>query len=276
MNITVGDGQVRLGASLPFVFIGGPCLIENEDHALIMAERIKTITDRLGIGFIYKSSYDKANRSSMASNRGVGIDRGLRILEKVRKQTGVPVLTDVHSPGEAAQAGAVVDVVQVPAFLCRQTDLLVAAANTGKPVNVKKGPFMAPWDMANVVDKLTGAGASQVMLTERGVSFGYNNLVVDMTAIFEMTERIGVPVVFDAGHSAQRPGGLGHASGGDRNLIPVLARAAVAVGVAAVFLETHQDPAVAPCDGPNMWRLEDLEGLLASLKKIDAAVKGFS
>ncbi len=276
MNIDLGHGSVVLGNDLPFVFIGGPCAIEGLDHALFHAERIKQITDRLKIGFIYKSSYDKANRSSVSSFRGVGIEEGLTILEKVRSEIGVPVLTDIHTAEEATTAGAVVDVIQIPAFLCRQTDILLAAGHTGKVVNVKKGQFMAPWDMTNVVDKIKTTGNDKVTLTERGTSFGYNNLIVDMTALEEMATQTGAPIVFDAGHCVQRPGGLGDKTGGDRAHIPALSRAAVAVGVSAIFLETHRDPDNAPCDGPNMWPLDELEKLLTGLQKIDAAVKALA
>lgn len=255
------------------MFIGGPCVIEGKDHALSCAEQIKKITGALGLGFIYKSSYDKANRSSLRSFRGVGMDEGLRALERVREELDVPVLSDVHTPQEARAAGDVLDVLQIPSFLCRQTDILVAAGGTGKAVNIKKGQFMAPWDMKNAVEKVQNAGSDRVMLTERGTTFGYNNLVVDMASLSEMA-RLDVPVIFDAGHSVQRPGGLGHATGGNRELIPVLARAAVAVGVDGLFLETHPDPDSAPCDGPNMWPIDRLENLLESLKKIDEAVKG--
>jgi len=272
MNINVDPGPVTFGSGLPFVFIGGPCVIESEDHALKLAVEIKIITEKAGISFVFKSSYDKANRSSSGSFRGIGADEGLRTLEKVRAETGSPVITDIHSPDEASVAGEVVDIIQIPAFLCRQTDLLTSAGKTGKPVNVKKGPFMAPWDMVNTIEKIRQAGGDKVLLTERGVSFGYNNLVVDMASIYEMS-KTGAPIVFDAGHSAQRPGGLGKSSGGNRNLIPALARAAVAVGVSAVFLETHNDPDNAPCDGPNMWPVQKLSGLLDSLKRIDSAVK---
>ena len=272
MNITVNPGGITVGNDLPLVFIGGPCVIENETHALATAGKIKQITGQVGIGCVYKSSYDKANRSSVSSWRGVGIEKGLRILEKVRNEIGLPVLTDIHSPGEADMAGEVVDIVQIPAFLCRQTDLLVSAGKTGKVVNIKKGQFMAPWEMANVVEKVKTTGNEKVTLTERGSSFGYNRLVVDMTSFHEMS-KTGAPVIFDAGHSVQQPGGLGHASGGDSKLVPSLARAAVAVGISAVFLETHPDPANAPCDGPNMWPLDKLKELLESLKRIDATVK---
>ncbi len=272
MNISVDPGPVTFGSGLPLVFIGGPCVIESEDHALKLAVEIKKITEKAGVSFVFKSSYDKANRSSSGSFRGIGADEGLRTLEKVRAETGSPVITDIHSPAEAASAGEVVDIIQIPAFLCRQTDLLYAAGKTGKPVNVKKGPFMAPWDMVNVIEKIKQAGNDKVMLTERGASFGYNNLVVDMSSIYEMS-KTGAPIVFDAGHSAQRPGGLGKSSGGDRNLIPPLARAAVAVGISALFLETHNDPDNAPCDGPNMWPVQKLSRLLDSLKRIDSTIK---
>ncbi|HEB73198.1 MAG TPA: 3-deoxy-8-phosphooctulonate synthase [Nitrospirae bacterium] len=272
MNISVDPGPVTFGSGLPLVFIGGPCVIESEDHALKLAVEIKKITEKAGVSFVFKSSYDKANRSSPGSFRGIGADEGLRTLEKVRAETGSPVITDIHSPAEAASAGEVVDIIQIPAFLCRQTDLLYAAGKTGKPVNVKKGPFMAPWDMVNVIEKIKQAGNDKVMLTERGASFGYNNLVVDMSSIYEMS-KTGAPIVFDAGHSAQRPGGLGKSSGGDRNLIPPLARAAVAVGISALFLETHNDPDNAPCDGPNMWPVQKLSRLLDSLKRIDSTIK---
>jgi len=273
MTVSLPGFPVTLGNDSPLVFIGGPCVIENEDHALLCAERIKKITEKLGIPLIYKSSFDKANRSSISSYRGPGIDEGLRILEKVRAQFGVPVLSDVHSPEEATTAGAVLDALQIPAFLCRQTDLLVAAGKTGKMVNIKKGQFLAPWDMVNNVEKVRSTGNQNVTVTERGTTFGYNTLITDMGSLYEMG-RTGTPVIFDAGHSAQSPGGLGKSSGGKRELIPVLARAAVAAKVAGVFLETHPDPDHAPCDGPNMWPIDGLESLLAMLVKIDRVVKG--
>ena len=273
MIVQLGVNEVAMGDGLPFVFIGGPCVIENHDHALKSAEALKKIAAKAGIGFVYKSSYDKANRSSVSSFRGVGVEEGLRILAKVREEVGVPILTDFHSAGDAAMAGEVADIIQVPAFLCRQTDILEAAGATGKVVNIKKGQFMAPWDMKNAVEKVKATGNSRVTLTERGASFGYNTLVVDMTSMVEMG-RDGVPVVFDAGHSVQRPGGLGHASGGNREMIAPLARAAVAVGVSAVFLETHETPDKAPCDGPNMWPVDKLPELLNSLINIDVIAKG--
>jgi 2-dehydro-3-deoxyphosphooctonate aldolase (KDO 8-P synthase) len=272
MNVELGANGVVFGTSLPFVFIGGPCVIESEDHALKTAETLREIARKAGVPFVYKSSYDKANRSSVNSFRGIGIDKGLAILLKVKREIGVPILTDFHSAAEAAAVGEVVDILQVPAFLCRQTDILAAAAATGKVVNVKKGQFMAPWDMKNAVEKVKQSGNARVTLTERGTFFGYNALVVDMTSLAAMASD-GVPVVFDAGHSAQRPGGLGHASGGNREIIPTLARAAVAAGVAGVFLETHPDPDKAPCDGPNMWPIDRLAALLETLKRIDGLVK---
>ena len=274
MTVALPGFTAPIGNDSPLVFIGGPCVIENEDHALACAESIKKITDKLGVPFIYKSSFDKANRSSISSYRGPGIEKGLRILEKVRAEFGVPVLSDVHSPEEATTAGEILDALQIPAFLCRQTDLLVAAGKTGKMVNIKKGQFLAPWDMVNNVEKVRSTGNQKVTVTERGTTFGYNALITDMGSLYEMG-RTGTPVIFDAGHSAQSPGGMGKTSGGKRELIPVLARAAVAVKVAGIFLETHPDPDHAPCDGPNMWPIGELEGLLASLVKIDMAVKGF-
>ena len=272
MKVEIGSNGVVFGTGLPFVFIGGPCVIESEDHALQTAAALRDITAKAGIPFIYKSSYDKANRSSGSSFRGIGLEKGLAILAKVKKEIGVPVLTDFHSAAEAPEVGKVVDILQVPAFLCRQTDILAAAAATGKVVNVKKGQFMAPWDMKNAVEKVKQSGNPRVTLTERGTFFGYNSQVVDMTSLAVMASF--APVVFDAGHSVQRPGGLGHASGGAREMIPLLARAAVAAGVAGVFLETHPDPYRAPCDGPNMWPMDHLPGLLETLKRLDALVKG--
>lgn len=272
MKVLLNPFDIAFDNDLPFVFIGGPCIIESEDHALACAESIKKITDKLGVPFIYKSSYDKANRSSITSYRGPGLEKGLRILEKVRATLGVPVLSDIHSPEEATAAGEVLDVLQIPAFLCRQTDLLVAAGKTGKVVNIKKGQFLAPWDMVNNVDKVRSTGNDKILVTERGTTFGYNSLVTDMASLSEMA-KMGTPVIFDAGHSAQSPGGMGKSSGGKRELIPVLARAAVAVKVAGIFLETHPDPDRAPCDGPNMWPIGELEGLLAMLVKIDRVVK---
>ena len=265
-------GPVRIGGGRPFAFIGGPCVIESRDHAMRHAEGMRRITECVGVPFIYKSSYDKANRTSVAARRGPGLDEGLRILGDVKREIGVPVLTDVHEREDVAAVAEVVDVLQTPAFLCRQTDYLVAVAAAGKPVNVKKGQFLAPWDMKPVVDKLAGTGNRQLMVTERGVSFGYNNLVADMRSLAIMAE-LGYPVVYDAGHSVQLPGGQGTASGGQRQFIAALARAAVAVGVDAVFLECHEDPERAFSDGPNSYRLADLEALLRQLTEIDAIAK---
>lgn len=272
MDVHLKEHDILIGNNRPFVFIGGPCVIESELHAMQTAEEIKEIGACLGIPVIYKSSFDKANRSSGNSYRGVGLFEGLKILKKVREEVGIPVISDIHYPEEAGPASEVLDILQIPAFLCRQTDLLVAAGETGKPVNIKKGQFMAPWDMNNAIEKVFDGGSTEVMLTERGTTFGYNTLVVDMASIYEM-KRLDCPVIFDAGHSVQRPGGLGATSGGKRELIPVLARAAVAAGVAAVFLECHPDPVKAPCDGPNMWPMQHLEDLLRYLLSIDCIVK---
>jgi 2-dehydro-3-deoxyphosphooctonate aldolase (KDO 8-P synthase) len=265
-------GPVRIGGGRPFAFIGGPCVIESRDHALRHAEAMRRITERVGVPFIFKSSYDKANRTSVAARRGPGLEAGLKILGDVKREVGVPVLTDVHEREDVTAVAAVVDVLQTPAFLCRQTDYLVAVAAAGKPVNVKKGQFLAPWDMKPVVEKLASTGNRQLMLTERGASFGYNNLVADMRSLAIMAE-LGYPVVYDAGHSVQLPGGQGTASGGQRQFIAALARAAVAVGVDAVFLECHEDPEHAFSDGPNSYRLADLETLLRQLTEIDAIAK---
>ncbi len=269
--VTVGDA--RFGNKLPLALIAGPCQLESRDHAFDMAGALKELTAGLGIGFVYKTSYDKANRTSLTGERGAGLDAAMPIFDDLRSQLGVPVLTDVHAPEQCAVISPHVDVLQIPAFLCRQTDLLIAAAQTGAVVNVKKGQFLAPWDMANVVAKVTGSGNANVMVTERGASFGYNTLVSDMRALPEMA-KTGAPVIFDATHSVQQPGGLGGSTGGDRTMVPVLARAAVAAGVAGVFIETHQDPDNAPSDGPNMMRLDDMGALLEQLMAIDAVVKG--
>ena len=269
--MTVGGGR-------PLVLIGGPCAIESEKHALMTAERLAAITAAHRVPFIYKSSYDKANRSSVNSYRGPGLTEGLRILKKVRAAVGVPVLSDVHDVSEVGPAAEVLDVLQIPAFLCRQTDLLVAAARTGKPVNVKKGQFLAAADMKNVVEKITSAGNAAVLLTERGTSFGYHNLVVDMRGLADM-RALGFPVVFDATHSVQLPGGMGDRSGGERKYVPALARAAVAVGIDALFMEMHEDPdRTMPdgrplSDGPNMLRIDDLPRLLEELAAIDGALR---
>ncbi len=258
-HVTVGD--LRVGNDLPFVLIAGPCQIESEAHAFEIAGALADMTRQAGIGLIYKSSYDKANRTSAGAARGIGMARGLEILAAVREKFGVPVLTDVHAADQCAPAAAAVDVLQIPAFLCRQTDLLIAAGETGAAINVKKGQFLAPWDMKNVAAKIAGTGNERILLTERGASFGYNTLVSDMRSLPIMAET-GYPVVFDATHSVQQPGGLGTASGGDRRFAPILARAALAVGCAAVFMETHQDPDHAPSDGPNMVNLRDVPRIL--------------
>jgi 2-dehydro-3-deoxyphosphooctonate aldolase (KDO 8-P synthase) len=260
------------GLARPFFLIAGPCVIESEQLALDTAGRIREVSDRLGIPFIYKSSFDKANRSSHQSYRGPGIEEGLRILENVKAQIGVPVLTDVHEDTPLAEVAAVVDVLQTPAFLCRQTNFIQNVARQGRPVNIKKGQFLAPWDMLNVVSKARATGNTQILVCERGVSFGYNNLVSDMRALMVM-RATGCPVVFDATHSVQLPGGQGHASGGQREFVPLLARAAVAAGVSGLFMETHPDPDRALSDGPNAWPLAKLEALLATLKALDDIVK---
>ena len=271
-NSVVAVAKVRFGNALPLALIAGPCVLESRAHAFEMASALKDIAARRGVGFVYKTSFDKANRTSRNSARGVGLDKALSIFAELREKLGVPVLTDVHEPGQCAAVAEVVDVLQIPAFLCRQTDLLVAAAKTGRAINVKKGQFLAPWDMANVVEKITGAGNRNVLVTERGVSFGYNTLVSDMRAL-PVLAKIGAPVIFDATHSVQQPGGQGATSGGERAFVPVLARAAVAVGVAGIFIETHQDPDKAPSDGPNMIPLKDMEPLLERLMEFDALAK---
>ena len=265
-------GSACFAQDAPLALIAGPCALESRAHGLEMAQALKEIAERLKIGLVYKSSFDKANRTSAASARGLGLDQALAIFAEIRESTGLPVMTDVHAAEQCAAVAEAVDVLQIPAFLCRQTDLLVAAARTGKPVNVKKGQFLAPWDMANVVAKLLNAGNPNVLVTERGVSFGYNTLVSDMRALPILAE-IGTPVIFDATHSVQQPGGQGTASGGERRFVPVLARAAVAVGVAGIFIETHENPDKAPSDGPNMLPLRQLEPLLKELIAIDSLVK---
>ncbi|ODS00258.1 2-dehydro-3-deoxyphosphooctonate aldolase [Methyloceanibacter marginalis] len=269
---TVTVGNARFGNDLPFALMAGPCALESRAHALETASALKEMTDRLGLGLVYKSSFDKANRTSAASARGLGLKDALPIFAEVREVTGLPVVTDVHEPEQCALAAQAVDVLQIPAFLCRQTDLLLAAAATGKAVNVKKGQFLAPWDMRHVVAKVVGAGNPNVLVTERGVSFGYNTLVSDMRALPILAET-GAPVIFDATHSVQQPGGAGATSGGERRFVPVLSRAAVAVGVAGLFIETHQDPDKAPSDGPNMIPLKELEPLLKELMDIDHLTK---
>lgn len=272
----VSIGPVRFGNALPLALIAGPCQIESRAHALEMAAALREIAAAAGMGLLFKTSFDKANRTSAASARGVGLKAALPIFAEIRETLHLPVLTDVHEPAQCAPVAEVVDVLQIPAFLCRQTDLLLAAAATGRPVNVKKGQFLAPWDMANVVAKLTGAGNPHVLVTERGVSFGYNTLVSDMRALPILARTTGAPVIFDATHSVQQPGGRGTSSGGEREFVPVLARAAVAVGVAGVFIETHEDPDKAPSDGPNMLPLRDMPALLATLGALDRLVKSSS
>jgi 2-dehydro-3-deoxyphosphooctonate aldolase (KDO 8-P synthase) len=267
-----GAPAVRIGNREPLSIIAGPCALEGRNHALEMAHALKEIAERLGIGLIYKTSFDKANRTSVSGGRGVGLGQALPIFAEVRETTGLPVLTDVHEIDQCAPAAEVIDVLQIPAFLSRQTDLILAAARTGRVVNIKKGQFLAPWDMKNVVAKALSTGNPNIMTCERGVSFGYNTLISDMRALPILAE-IGCPVVFDATHSVQQPGGAGESTGGDRRFVPVLARAAVAVGVAAVFMETHEDPDRAPSDGPNMVRLKDFEPLVRELMEFDALAK---
>jgi 2-dehydro-3-deoxyphosphooctonate aldolase (KDO 8-P synthase) len=272
-NAAVTVGKVTFANDRPIGVFAGPCQMESRAHALEMASALKEIAGRLGIGLVYKTSFDKANRTSLKGKRGLGLDGALSVFAEIREKLALPVVTDVHEAGQCARVAEVVDVLQIPAFLCRQTDLLVAAARTGRVVKVKKGQFLAPWDMANVVAKITESGNPNVLVTERGSSFGYNTLVVDMRALPIMAG-IGCPVIFDATHAVQQPGGQGTSSGGDRRFVPTLARAAVAVGVAGLFIETHQDPDRAPSDGPNMVPLKDFEGLLAQLMAIDRVTKG--
>ena len=271
-SAVVAVGKVRFGNALPLALIAGPCALESRAHAMEMAAALSELATKLKLGLVYKTSFDKANRTSAKSARGIGLDDALPVFAEIRTKLGVPVITDVHEPAQRARVAQAADVLQIPAFLCRQTDLLIAAAKTGRAVNVKKGQFLAPWDMANVVEKITGAGNRNVLVTERGVSFGYNTLVSDMRALPVLRD-IGAPVIFDASHSVQQPGGQGTASGGQRDMVPVLARAAVAVGVAGVFIETHQDPDRAPSDGPNMIALKDMEALLRSLQAFDQLAK---
>jgi 2-dehydro-3-deoxyphosphooctonate aldolase (KDO 8-P synthase) len=267
-------GSVSFGNDKPLAVIAGPCQLESRAHALEVASALKEIAGRLGIGLVYKTSFDKANRTSASAARGLGLTQSLPIFAEIRSSLGLPVLTDVHDAGQCAEVAQAVDVLQIPAFLCRQTDLLLAAAATGRVVNVKKGQFLAPWDMANVVAKLVSGGNPNVLVTERGASFGYNTLVSDMRSLPIMARTTGAPVIFDATHSVQQPGGKGTSSGGEREFVPVLARAAVAVGVAGVFIETHPDPDHAPSDGPNMVPLAEFEGLLRTLMAFDAIAKG--
>jgi len=265
-------GGLTIGNDLPFVLFAGPCAMESREHALEMSQALKEITGKLGIGLVYKSSFDKANRTSGSSPRGIGLETALPIFAEVKEKMGLPVLTDVHTAEQCGAVAEVIDILQIPAFLCRQTDLLLAAAATGRAINVKKGQFLAPWDMANVAKKVTEAGNNNVMLCERGASFGYNTLVSDMRSLPIMAQT-GHPVVFDATHSVQQPGGQGATSGGQREFVPVLARAALSIGVAAVFMEVHQDPDNAPSDGPNMVRLDQLEGVLEQLVQFDRLAK---
>ena len=270
-SITLGN--VTFANDKPLALIAGPCQLESRDHAFMMAGKLKEMSEKLGIGLIYKTSYDKANRTSIGGQRGLGLEKSLEIFADIKKTFGLPVLTDVHTEEQCRVVGEVVDILQIPAFLSRQTDLLIAAAKTGKVINIKKGQFLAPWDMKNVAAKVTGSGNTKVMLTERGVSFGYNTLVSDMRSLPIMAET-GAPVIFDATHSVQQPGGQGTSSGGDRRFVETLARAAVAVGVAGVFIETHDDPDNAPSDGPNMIKLTDLPALVERLMAFDRVAKG--
>ena len=265
-------GNLNISNSKKITLIAGPCQLENEEHAISVADKLKKITQKIGIGLIYKTSFDKANRTSLKGKRGAGLEKSLPIFDKIRKDVGIPVLTDIHSIEQCHKVSPHVDILQIPAFLCRQTDLLVAAANTGKIINVKKGQFLAPWDMVNVTKKIEDSGNKNILVTERGASFGYNTLVSDMRSLPIMA-KIGYPVVFDATHSVQQPGGMGDKSGGQREFVEHLSRAAVAVGVAAIFMETHPDPDNAPSDGPNMVPLSEMENLLTQLVAIDKLVK---
>ncbi len=272
VNKVVKAGSVSFGNHLPMSLIAGPCQMESRNHALEMASAMKEICSSLGIGYVYKTSYDKANRTSLSGKRGVGLAKAMEVFAEIKESLGLPVLTDVHTAEQCAPVAEVCDVLQIPAFLCRQTDLLVAAANTGKVVNIKKGQFLAPWDMRNVLAKVTESGNPNVMLTERGASFGYNTLVSDMRSLPIMAET-GAPVIFDATHSVQQPGGQGNSTGGDRRMVPYLSKAAVAVGVAGVFIETHDDPDKAPSDGPNMVPLHEMRTLIEQLMAFDALAK---
>ena len=272
MYNTVKISNFNVSNNLPFFLIAGPCSIENKDHAIHHASVIKEICKKLKINFVYKSSFDKANRSSKSSNRGVGIEKGLSILSDVKKNLNIPIITDVHETNQCKDVAEIVDILQIPAFLCRQTDLLDAAAETKKVINVKKGQFLAPWDMKNVIEKIIENGNSQILLTERGTSFGYNTLISDMRAIPQMSE-FGYPIIFDATHSVQQPGGLGVSSGGQREFVPILSKAAISVGVSGLFVEVHENPDEAPSDGPNMLKLSELEPLLSKLIEIDKIIK---
>ncbi len=270
-HVTVRD--LEIGQDLPFTLIAGPCQLESRAHGLEMSQALKEMTDKLGIGLIYKTSFDKANRTSIKTARGLGLEESLPIFAEIRETTGLPVITDVHAPEQCAAVAGAVDVLQIPAFLCRQTDLVVAAAETGLALHIKKGQFLAPWDMKNVVNKAFEAGNDKVLVCERGASFGYNTLVSDMRALPIMAAQTGCPVVFDATHSVQQPGGQGNTSGGQREFAPILARAAMAIGIAGVFIETHEDPDNAPSDGPNMIHLSDMPGILQTLLEIDRIAK---
>ncbi len=272
MQKTVSAGSVSFSNEAPLTVIAGPCQLESRDHALMIARAMKTCCGAVGAGCVFKASYDKANRTSLKGKRGLGMTKGLEILAAVREEVGCPVLTDVHDPDQAVAAAKVADIIQIPAFLCRQTDLLLAAGDTGAVVNIKKGQFLAPWDMAHVAEKVAATGNERILLTERGASFGYNTLVADMRSLPQMA-RTGYPVVMDATHSVQQPGGLGGASGGQREFAPVMARAAVSLGIAAVFIETHEAPDTAPSDGPNMIPLAEMPALLETLMALDAVAK---
>ncbi len=271
-NHKVKCSNFEIANNKSFTLIAGPCQLENESHAIKMSTELKKITSELGINLIYKTSFDKANRTSLKGKRGIGLEKSLPIFDKIKKEVGVPILTDVHTIEQCAIVSDHVDVLQIPAFLCRQTDLLIAAAKTGKIINVKKGQFLAPWDMANVIKKIEESGNNNILITERGASFGYNTLVSDMRALPIMS-KFGFPIVFDATHSVQQPGGMGEKSGGQREFVPYLARAAIAVGVGAIFLETHEDPDNAPSDGPNMVPLNEMKNLLKKLTEIDNLIK---
>ncbi len=268
-----GLTHVTFGQTLPFVLIAGPCAMESRAHALEMASALKTITSKLGIPFVFKTSFDKANRTSASGPRGIGLNQAMDVFAEIKSSLGLPVLTDIHERDQCKIVAETVDILQIPAFLCRQTDLLIAAAETGRVINVKKGQFLAPWDMKNVVAKITGAGNSRVLVTDRGTSFGYNTLVSDMRGLPIMAKETGQPVVFDATHSVQQPGGQGGSSGGQREFVPILARAAVSIGVASVFIETHEEPTRSPSDGPNMVPLAEMEALLSDLKAFDTLAK---
>ncbi len=271
-NHNIKCNNFEIANNKPFTLIAGPCQLESEKHAIKISNELKKISKELGINFIYKTSFDKANRTSLKGKRGLGLDKSIPIFDKIREEVGVPVLTDVHTVEQCSQIANHVDILQIPAFLCRQTDLLIAAAKTGKIINVKKGQFLAPWDMSNVIKKIEDSGNKNILITERGASFGYNTLVSDMRALPIMS-KFGFPIVFDATHSVQQPGGMGEKSGGQREFVPHLARAAIAVGVGAIFIETHEDPDNAPSDGPNMVPLKELKNLLKTLVEIDKLVK---